>query len=74
QTAKKLSVPRSSKVMADDVVITAKRKCFRLGSKNGQLVWWDRNRDGKIQPLREVRCIGPKGKASKVFVEEVSCK
>ncbi|MEM6346681.1 MAG: hypothetical protein AAF927_22535 [Bacteroidota bacterium] len=74
---KQLKVPAKSKGSTGAVAIRNKNKCFKVSGpkgKQGTIVWWDRNKDGKIQPLRELRCISPQGKGLKVFVEEISCK
>ena len=72
--ALKISVPISSKVVSDDVILFNTGKCYRFHTKKGRLIWFDRNRDGKVQALQELRSIGANGKPSKVYVEEVSCK
>ncbi len=74
---KQLNVPARSKGSTGAVAIRNKNKCFKVSGpkgKQGTIVWWDRNKDGKVQPLKELRCISPQGKGLKVFVEEVSCK
>lgn len=75
--ARKLKLPKTSQVSNGPIYISNTLKCYKVNGpkgKQGTIVWWDRNGDLKIQPLRELRCVSPNGKATKVYVEEVSCK
>ncbi|MFK7923948.1 MAG: hypothetical protein AB8H47_18460 [Bacteroidia bacterium] len=75
--ARKLQVPSSSQASNGPIYLSNRLKCYKVSGpkgKQGTIVWWDRNGDLKIQPLLELRCVGPNDAAAKVYVEEVSCK
>ncbi|MEL6844340.1 MAG: hypothetical protein AAFP02_14100 [Bacteroidota bacterium] len=76
-TTKRLKVLEKVKGCSGPIAIRNKDKCLKISSPRGQagtIVWWDRNRDGRIQPLTELRCLSPSGKGLNVYVEEISCK
>ena len=77
--AKKLGVPRATKTASGPITLTHQGDCYRFGCKQGtgcqgcQLVWYDRNGDGKVQPKRELRCVCAQGDQCKIKVEKVNC-
>ncbi|MEM7659620.1 MAG: hypothetical protein AAF399_26125 [Bacteroidota bacterium] len=78
--AKKLSVPRSVKTSSTPIVLRRDGKCYEFGCKAGngcnscQLVWYDRNGDGKVQPRKELRCVCGQGDQCKIRVRKVPCQ
>ncbi|MEL7533228.1 MAG: hypothetical protein AAFN10_18090 [Bacteroidota bacterium] len=76
--AKKLVLPRAVRTSKTPIVLRHNGNCFMFSCdpvcESCQLVWWDRNGDGEVQPRRELRCVNAKGKAGKISVKKVPCK
>ena len=76
--AKKLILPRAVKTSSRPIVLRHNGTCYQFSCDPAcgtcQLVWLDRNGDGKVQPRRELRCVNAKGKVGKVSVQKVRCQ
>ena len=78
--AKKVKLPRATKVSSSPVTIKHKGNCYQFGCQQGKeckdckLFWFDRNKDGKVQPRRELRCGCTVGKQCRVRVRKIDCK
>ncbi|MEL7533227.1 MAG: hypothetical protein AAFN10_18085 [Bacteroidota bacterium] len=81
--AKKLAVPGNTQMATEPIIIQPfSRKvndaCFRFTCSTScddcQLLWFDRNGDGKIQPASEVRCVNSKGKLRLLRAERIECE
>ena len=77
---KRMEGPKNLKKVNGPLSLQYKDHCIRVGlEKSCQetclLFWHDANRDGLLNPMRELTSHhrNPKGRC-KVFVEEVSCK
>lgn len=75
--AKKVTLPISSKISTSGITLKRNGKCYRFTCANPKLcslVWFDKNRDGKVQPRRELRCVDRNGKQCQMVVKLVQCK
>lgn len=81
--AKKLKLPAPTKVGSGPIVLKFGNRCYKFAcgkSRSGEcdncrMVWWDRNKDGKVQPRRELRCFCPKTRERcRIGVRVVKCK
>jgi len=75
--AKKLVLPRTVRTSTKPIVLRHEGTCYMFSCDPAcgscQLVWWDRNGDGKVQPRRELRCVNAKGEAGKVSLKKTRC-
>jgi len=79
-TAKKLRLPRNVKRVPTPLNLKHKGACYQIGCVKGKecdtcgMFWLDKNKDGKVQPRKEIRCICKEGKPCKVRGRKVECK
>lgn len=79
--AKKMKVPAPTKSGKGPIVLKFGDNCYQFGCAKGgecsdcRMFWWDRNKDGKVQPRRELRCFCPSGRSKcKIRVRKIPCK
>lgn len=78
--SKTLMLPRSVKRLPSPITLKRDGKCYKIGCdtrscSDCQLFWYDRNKDGKVQPKRELRCYCVKAKKRcEMRGKEVPCK
>ena len=75
-----LQVPKATKTSTKPVVLRHNDQCYLFECvENGEcdqcrLVWWDRNGDGNVQPLKELRCVCPGAGKCRIKVTKVHCQ
>ncbi|MEO0895908.1 MAG: hypothetical protein AAFY71_05890 [Bacteroidota bacterium] len=80
QILKKYKLPKGVRRVPTPFVLQYKGNCYQLGCMKGKgcddcaMFWLDKNRDGKVQPRKEIRCICKQGKPCKVRARKVPCK
>lgn len=79
--AKKVGIPPATKKSKKPVVLRHEGNCYIFSCGKGKecsdcnLYWWDRNKDGKVQPRRELRCACPSARARcKINVRKIKCQ
>lgn len=74
--AKKVSVPRATRISSKPITLKYKGACYQFGCdcKTCKIAWYDRNGDNKVQPRKELRCLCAKGEKCKIRVEKADCK
>lgn len=79
--AKKFQVPPPTKTGKGPIVLKFGGDCYQFGCAKGdgcdncRMAWWDRNKDGKIQPRRELRCFCPETRTQcQIRVRKVKCQ
>lgn len=78
---KSISLPTTIKVIKTPVIIKRGKNCYELSCartkacSNCTMVWKDVNRDRKIQPRKELRCVCAKsGDQCKITAKRVECR
>lgn len=58
------------------IVLQHEKSCYQFSceKKGGNIIWWDRNGDGKVQAKRELRCVNEAGKPCEMVVEQGNCR
>lgn len=74
--AKKVSVPRATRISSKPITLEHKGACYKFGCdcKTCKIGWYDRNGDNKVQPRKELRCLCTKDEQCKIRVEKTDCK
>lgn len=81
--AKRYSLPTDARMATKAMVLKAfvdktNTHCIRFSCVSNcescYLVWSDRNGDGKIQPIAELRCMNKAGRQSGLKATRVDCK
>lgn len=74
--AKKVSVPRATRISSKPITLKHKGVCYQFGCdcKTCKIAWYDRNGDNKVQPRKELRCLCVKDEQCKIRVEKADCK
>ncbi|MFK7923947.1 MAG: hypothetical protein AB8H47_18455 [Bacteroidia bacterium] len=70
-------VPKYTKVSTRPITLKSGGKCYVFACadlKVCTLVWLDRNKDGKIQPRKELRCVDSRGNQCQMVIKQVKCK
>lgn len=76
ESAKKLKLPREVKASERPIILRHEDVCYQIGGeqKGSQIIWWDRNGDGKVQLKAELRGMSKSGKAAAVWIDKIPCK
>ncbi|MEL6676962.1 MAG: hypothetical protein AAFR61_32440 [Bacteroidota bacterium] len=78
--AKKVGLPTTTRTFTRPITLKYQGACYTFACAQGKeckdckMVWVDRNRDRKIQPRRELRCVCVAGKPCKVRVKKTDCR
>lgn len=78
--AKKVQIPRTVRTSSRPITLKYNGNCYQFGCQKGQkclncqLHWYDKNRDGKVQPRQELRCGCDKGEQCRIRVRRVECR
>ncbi|GAB5550429.1 MAG: hypothetical protein Sapg2KO_00200 [Saprospiraceae bacterium] len=80
-TGKKIKIPSGVKLLKGPITIKRGENCYQIGCdrnkdcNNCQMFWKDLNKDRKIQPRKELRCVCPKsGDNCGLRGRKVECK
>jgi hypothetical protein len=79
-TAKKLNLPAGVRRVPTPITLTYKGTTYKVGCQKSEgcekcgMFWYDKNKDKKIQPRQELRCICTEGGKCKVRAKKVESK
>lgn len=69
-----IKLPAKARVSSKPVTLKKDGNTFTFSCqqdcRNCRLFWWDRNKDGKVQPKRELRCACTKEQTCKIQVRQ----
>lgn len=80
-SSKKIKIPSDIKLLKGPITLKRGKSCYQVGCdrnkecNNCQMFWKDLNRDRKIQPRKELRCVCPKsGDNCSLSARKIECK